>query len=231
MTPLHTANLAVHILAGTLALLVGILILARAKGTPSHRRWGRRFGYLTLVVVVSAAVGSVVFRFLPLFAVLNLVVVYQLVSGWRVVTTKEKGPAPVDALWTVFGIVGAILLVPVAMNSIDAAPVVLFSTLGALAALLAYDTARWIFPRSWHRSLWPYEHVYKMVSSMFAMLSALVGNVVRVGQPWSQLLPSVLGVCVIAWFFASARTRRFGETQAARSNEAVRRNEAGAKVH
>jgi hypothetical protein len=34
------------------------------------------------------------------------------------------------------------------------------------------------------------------------MLSALVGNVIRAGQPWSQVAPSAVGMLVIVYFFA-----------------------------
>ena len=40
-----------------------------------------------------------------------------------------------------------------------------------------------------------------MISSVFALLSGLVGKVVRWGQQWSQLVPSVLGTLIIVYFF------------------------------
>lgn len=45
--------------------------------------------------------------------------------------------------------------------------------------------------------MWRYEHVYKSIASLFAMLSAASGNVIRFGQPWPQLLPSALGMATI----------------------------------
>jgi uncharacterized membrane protein YuzA (DUF378 family) len=73
----------------------------------------------------------------------------------------------------------------------------MWSTLAALALLLAYDAARWLFPLRWHATLWRYEHIYKILGCLFGMLSAAVGNTVRVGQPWSQLAPSVIGLVAI----------------------------------
>jgi hypothetical protein len=40
-----------------------------------------------------------------------------------------------------------------------------------------------------------------LISAQFGMLSALVGNVIRVGQPWSQLLPSAVGLLVVITTF------------------------------
>lgn len=197
----HLTNLAIHIGAGLVALLIGLRQLAATKGSSSHRRWGRRFCYAGLLVSLSAAVGLVLFRFLPMFAVLTVLVTYQIVSGWRAAITREQGPAPADGLWTLAGIVAAALLVPVALRPGNA-PSLVYGALGGLAAVLFYDAVRWRFPRHWFSTLWRYEHSYKLIASLFGMLSALVGNVVRFWQPWSQILPLAIGTVVVAYFFA-----------------------------
>ena len=201
MTPAHTANLALHIGAGAVALAIGFYVLANRKGTEQHRRLGRMFVRVTAVVCLSAAVGTVFLRFLPLFAVLTILVPYQLVGGWRSAITRDRGPTAFDALWTAVAIALSCALVPVLLEASNGWSTVAKSTLAALFVVLLYDTAKWLFPRQWFRSLWKYEHSYKLVSSQFGMLSALVGNVVRVGQPWSQLLPSAVGVLVIGYYF------------------------------
>lgn len=199
MSPLHLANLAVHVAAGAVGLGIGFTMLARAKGTAAHRRLGRWFCYATLVVCASATVGSIFFRFIPVFAVLTVLVLYQLVSGWRSVYTQERGPSGIDAIWTLLAALCSIALVPAVLGA--GSDIVVRSSLGALATILTYDTVRWAFPRRWYRLLWRYEHGYKLIASIFAMLSAFVGNVVRVGQPWSQIAPSALGIMVILYFF------------------------------
>lgn len=208
MSPAHLANIGLHIAAGTVALLIGFALLAMRKGTATHRRWGKVFCGLALVVSLSAAVGTVFFRFIPVFAVLTVLVPYQLVSGWRSIYTRDRGPSRFDALWTLVALVFAIALTPALMSSPAGVDIVAYSSLGALFILLAYDTARWLFPRRWFASLWQCDHVYKLVASLFAMLSALVGNVVRTGQPWSQIAPSVIGLLTIAFFFVQLRRRR-----------------------
>ncbi|GAB5522040.1 MAG: hypothetical protein RhofKO_42910 [Rhodothermales bacterium] len=201
-TPLHLANIVAHVLVGTVGIALGFVLLARPKGTAQHRRWGRWFAYATLGVNLTALIGSLFFRFLPIFATLNLLVTYQLVSGWRVIYTKAAGPSWVDAVWTGAAAIGAWVLVPIVLAHPDVAPSVVYASLGGLAVLLLYDTIRWVFPTKWHRVVWPYEHIYKLVASLFGMLSALVGNVVHIGQPWSQVVPSIMGVLVIVFFFA-----------------------------
>ncbi len=219
MTPLHQLNLAVHIAAGTGALVLGLVLLARRKGTPWHRRVGRWYAALAGVVAVTAIIGLAVFRFLPLFVVLTLLTTALLLSGWRDAIRKAARPTWVDGLGTVLTLALAIALVPIltaASTTGSSQPIVVRSTLGALGLMLAWDLARFFFPSRWHASLWLPAHVYKLVSSLSAMASALLGNTWRGGQPWSQIAPSVIGSLVILWFIARiARTGSsgFGEQQ------------------
>jgi len=198
----HLANLSIHVAGGIAGICLGFLILARTKGTPAHRRLGRAFGYSTLIVVASAFSGVFLFRFLPLFTVLAVLVLYQLVGAWRAAKTRERGPGAFDAAWSFTAAAALVLLAPRTIASYDGPPVVMYSSLGALAFVLFYDALRWAFPRRWFAQAWRYEHSYKMVSALFAMLSAFAGNVIRFGQPWSQLLPSVAGVITICYFFS-----------------------------
>ncbi|MBW8810275.1 MAG: hypothetical protein JF591_15960 [Lysobacter sp.] len=193
-------NITVHVMAGMVAMLIGFYQLGNAKGSPAHRRWGRYFCYAGFVVCASAAAGLTLFRFLPNFAVLTVLVLYQLVGGWRSARTRERGPQMIDGAWTVCAMILAGLLVPIVLRA-EGANVLVYSSLGALATILAYDAARWLFPRRWFRTLWRYDHSYKLIAALFGMLSALVGNVVRVWQPWSQILPSAIGLATVAFFF------------------------------
>ena len=203
MISMHTLNIVAHIGAGTIAMLIGLWLQLNTKGTRAHRRLGRIFVGFTLVVCATAVIGNAVFRFMPLFAVLTVLVFYQLLSGWHVIYTREAGPNRVDALLCAGTAVWTIALVPLllANTTRESAPVVIYATLGTLLALIAYDVMRWLFPRRWHAKLWRYEHIYKIVASMYAMLSAAAGNLFPDSHPWSQLLPSALGIATIGWFF------------------------------
>ena len=211
MDPLHSLNLLVHVGAGSAGILVGLAMLIRPKGTPLHIRRGRIFSICVLVVTATAALGSIFFRFMPLFVVLTVLTTYQLVSGWRSVRNKEAGPSLFDAVWTGAAIATTILLLPMLLAAPthgNSQPIVVLSTLGALALVLAYDFLRWLFPRRWFATLWTYEHIYKLVASFSALLSAFVGNVIQFGQPWSQVVPSAFGVLLIVWYFLRLAQRR-----------------------
>jgi uncharacterized membrane protein len=198
---IHFLNIATHVGAGSIGILLGLYMLAAAKGTARHRQLGRVFVVFAGVVCVTAIVGTAFFRFIPLFAVLSLLVPYVLLSGWHVIYTKDAGPNRVDALLLVIGIACAGALVPVLASASNvpgsSAPVV-YSTLGALGFVLTYDTARWLFPKHWHATTWRFEHIYKILSALFGMMSAAVGNIFQ--TTWAQLAPSAIGVAVLLWF-------------------------------
>jgi uncharacterized membrane protein len=222
MSIAHLINIAVHIGTGSIAMAIGCYVLATAKGTATHRRAGRIFAGFTLLVCASAVLGNVFFRFMPLFAVLTVLVLYQLLSGWHVAYTKGDGPNRVDALLCASAIIGGAALAPHVLAGGGSGASVIYASLGALFVLVVYDTLRWLFPRRWHATLWRYEHSYKLLASLFAMLSAALGNLFPQGQPWSQLGPSAAGIVCIGWFFwREARAcRRLAPTTAAASQAA-----------
>jgi hypothetical protein len=199
----HLLNVLLHISAGLFGIALGLRQLWAAKGDAQHRRVGLWFVTATAVVVLSAAVGVAVFRFLPLFAVLTVLVGYQLVSGWRDAINRQHGPAWFDLVLTLLTVSLSAALVPTlraASLGPSSSPAVVYATLGALGFVLAYDVARWLFPSRWHTKLWLAAHLYKMLGALFGMIAALVGNVVVWGQPWSQIAPSALGTIVVAYW-------------------------------
>ncbi|GGE89347.1 hypothetical protein [Massilia psychrophila] len=196
---LHLLNIGFHVGSGVAAIALGFVILATTKGTERHRRRGRRFGYLTLAVCASAVAGNLLFRFIPLFAILTVLVLYQFLGAWRAVVTRANGPSLVDAALSTCAATAGFILAPVVSAAPGGSSAVVHSSLATLAVVIGYDIARWLFPPHWHGVLWRYEHVYKSVASLFAMLSAASGNAIRFGQPYSQLLPSALGIGTIAW--------------------------------
>ena len=217
MSQLHLFNLALHILAGSLAIALGLYLLAVPKGTPLHRRRGRWFAWLTLVVCATAALGNLLFGYRPVFAVLTVLVLYQLLSGWRAVYTRDQGPQAIDGAMTAIALAcGLLILTSLRQDRSGQQVIVVLSSLGGLATILVYDSARWLFPRHWHAALWRYEHIYKLLASLFAMLSAAAGNLLRVGQPWTQLAPSVLGlICIVwCWYCQYQKERRMPDGRA-----------------
>ncbi len=91
----------------------------------------------------------------------------------------------------------------------------MYSTLGALLAVTGHDVSRVFWRTRWHRgNAWRYEHIWKMVSTYSALLSAFSGTVLGAYQPYSQFVPSLLGTAVAVGFFLAAYRQRPSATVA-----------------
>ncbi|WP_442587081.1 hypothetical protein ACSBL2_13630 [Pedobacter sp. AW31-3R] len=88
-------------------------------------------------------------------------------------------------------------------SSLYWSPVVTYSTLGALLLVTVYDLVRSRLSTDFRRQAAIYEHVYKMISAMSGLASAFAGTVLPQYHPYSQFLPSVLGLCWIVVIFIS----------------------------
>jgi hypothetical protein len=76
--------------------------------------------------------------------------------------------------------------------------------------VVIYDVSRHAWPQLWLRRIRPLDHGLKMTGFYFAMASAGAGNLLRGWQPWSQVLPSAIGVTVmtvLAILFFRKQTR------------------------
>lgn len=212
---MHHLNILTHIAFGSLALLVGVGPMVTAKGGTRHVQLGRWFLGLTAVVLVSAVLGLVVFNFRPFLSVVVLLSVYQAYSGYRALRTRATGPTRRDGLFSVvFLLSGVAFLVLLPRIRLVWSPVVMYSTLGALLAITLYDLSRFWWRPQWRRGAWLYEHIWKMMSTYAALLSAFTGTVLAAWQPYSQFLPSVLGTFVALAFMVYTYRQRYRRAQA-----------------
>ena len=210
MASLHHLNILFHIVFGTLALLVGLGPMLTAKGGPAHRRAGRWFLGLTGVVLVSAVLGLAVFNFRPFLTVIVLLSVYQAYAGYRALRTRNTGPTRRDGWFSALFLLGGLAFLALLPRiALVWSPVVMYSTLGVLLAMTCYDLSRFWWRQRWPRGAWLYEHIWKMISTYAALLSAFTGTVLADFQPYSQFLPSVLGTVVaLAFMLHTYRQRR-----------------------
>lgn len=201
MASLHHFNIIVHVVFGTLALLVGLGPMLTAKGGAAHVRAGRWFLGLATGALITAVLGLAVFNFRPFLTVIVLLSVYQAYSGYRALRTRATGPTLRDAVFSaVFLMAGLAFLALLPRITLVWSPVVMYSTLGVLLTMTVYDLSRFAWRARWRRGAWLYEHIWKMMSTYAALLSAFTGTVLAGYQPYSQFLPSVLG-SVVAWGF------------------------------
>jgi len=209
MDSLHTLNVLLHVICGTVALALGLVQLVAPKGGAPHRRLGRLFVYLVWTVVGTAALGLVLFGFRAFLAVLTLLVAYWTYSGMRAARTRGGGPALQDGLASALGLAAvATFCYWLPYVRFPWAPSIIYSTLATLTLAAVYDLCRFAFPSHWHERLWPYEHIVKMIGAHAAIVSAFSGTVLAALQPFSQIAPSVVWTLLQVGFVVQHRRGR-----------------------
>lgn len=212
MESLHRVNISIHILAGTLALIAGFMVIFLAKGNQKHIRYGRYFLITLSVVILTGLLGVIVFKRNTFLLVITLLSGYTAFSGVRTLRLKGQRPQWLDGIVPV-GVMGAAGYYLYYIQSIGMfwAPVVIYSTLSALFWVTLYDLSRFFISRAKRQKLYITEHIYKMVSSLIAITSAFTGTVLPQYHPYSQILPTVFGLIYIvaaALYFYKRPVRR-----------------------
>lgn len=211
MEVLHQANILVHIGSGTAALLMGIMTLVARKGGRFHRRLGKVFLWLLVIVIITGLLGVFVFgrnTFLLLITVLSG---YMGFSGYRILQTRSNQPKLLDVGIALLA-VATVLYVLYYFRSIGMiwAPVVMYSSVGYLVFIVTWDFVRYLIPaaRYANANIWLYEHILKMVSAFSGLLSAFSGTVLTQYQPHSQYLPSLLCFLIAIGFMVSCYKKK-----------------------
>jgi uncharacterized membrane protein len=217
---LHTANIAVHVVSGVTAMVLGCIILAGAKGDDRHVRRGRVFVAFMIAVVATAAIGAVYFRAAPTLVAITCLVAYQLTSGVR--AGSGARPGVFDTSLALAAFVGGVGFLIYLLTGAPAfwRPQVTIPTGITLMLVAGYDLIRLAVP-AWRARVYPLEHGVKMMMAIGALMSAGLGTVAPAWQPWSQIGPSIfvslfaIGYVLLRWRAALELRTAKGERQAA----------------
>lgn len=198
---LHLSNIIIHVISGTLALIVGFLILLKRKGTCLHIKLGYFFVYCMLVVVTTGAFGVIVFKRNLFLLLITILAAYNTYSGFRILKEKSNRFYIKDLL-AMLGALATALIFIYYLKFIGFYwnPAVIYSGVGYLLLVVSYDVFRYCIPISRYGNLWRYEHSSKMISAMGALLSAFVGTLLPDYKPYSQILPSLLMTMLMIFF-------------------------------
>ena len=205
---LHSLNTVVHIAGGALAMLVGIVPLATAKGGRWHRRAGRVFVPLAVIAATTAVVGVLLSPSRTALAAITLSACYQLAGSLRALALRDRTPTAADAALALLALGLAALVAAFMAPDRSLAPAIGYSALGFVGLVAIYDLARMRLPLERWCRVRPLDHGLKMTGFYFAMVSAGAGNLLRDAQPWSGAVPSALGTMLMAWFALRHRPRR-----------------------
>ncbi|HTI93741.1 MAG TPA: hypothetical protein VL727_24275 [Puia sp.] len=214
MESLHHINILFHVLAGSIALLAGLAALVVRKGSVSHIRFGRYFMRMIIVVISTGLIGVFVFKRNNFLLVITLLSAYNCFSGIRVIRLKGQRPGAIDRVVPLIVMAAALYyLYYISSIGLYWSPVIIYSTIGALFLVTCYDLCKLFFSQSLLQKASGYEHVYKMVSAFSAIMSAFTGTVFPQYQPYSQFLPSVMGLGYIIVIFIGFSNKRAKCTQ------------------
>lgn len=200
---LHQLNIIVHVVAGTIAIILGIIAILKNRIVPLHRKVGTYFKYLLVIVVGTGFLGFLFFRQEPFFLMLTLIAGYVGYAGFRNIQLKENRAGKLDLVISLISLSVTIWYGSyVIHHRLVANPVVVYSTLGALIFVISYDLLKYFFLHERLKKWWLYEHIYKVISAFSAMFSAFAGNVLRDYHPYSQIGPSLICTLLIIYFIA-----------------------------
>lgn len=193
--PTATANVIVHVAAGALGLALGLVPLLTLKGGYHHRIWGRWFVGLAAITIATAGIGVLSGAPPPALVAATLSAGYQFTGSLRALALKGRAPGVIDGLLAVVALILiGVLLATMGPGTPSWSPAIGYSTLGYVGMVALYDLSRYAWPRTWTRVARPLDHGLKMTGAYFAMASAGAGNLLQDLQPWSQIMPSTLGV-------------------------------------
>ncbi|MEM6768711.1 MAG: hypothetical protein AAF824_25870, partial [Bacteroidota bacterium] len=200
---IHQVNIIIHVISGTLGLVLGIVALLSLKGGKVHNTSGRYFLLLMIVVILTGLIGVFVFGRNTFLLVITVLSGYVAFSGFRTLKDKANKPKALDMIVAIVSLLALFyFLYYFKKIGMIWAPVIIYSTVGALLLVVTYDFIRYLIPTTIYKKhkLWLYEHIYKMTSAFGALLAAFSGTVFDDYQPHSQYLPSALGMLIIFGF-------------------------------
>ena len=198
---MHSLNIYIHVAAGILALLSGFIALNSVVGSPIHVRSGKIYLSLLCFVILTGLIGIIFFNVNHFLIVITILSGYQGFSGYRIVLHKNNQFKMLDIFITLLTLTSAVYYI-IRMNNIEViwSPVIIYGTLGYLFCIILYDFGRYFISEIKYKNIWIYEHIVKLTGSYFAIFSAFVGTVFPKWQPFSQIIPSGLGVIIMLYF-------------------------------
>lgn len=203
MEILHQTNIILHVVTGSIALILGLIALLSIKGYKWHNISGIYFLRFITIVILTGLIGVFVFGRNTFLLVITVLSGYVSFSGYRTLILKNNDPKRIDLLAGILSLL-VLLYFLYYFKSIGMiwSPIIIYSTVGALLIVIVYDFIRYLIPKKSYKQnkIWIYEHIYKMTSAFAALLSAFTGTVLEAYQPHSQYIPSVLGILIIIGF-------------------------------
>jgi hypothetical protein len=231
MPSISTLLLVAHIIAGSLAVIVGAVALVTPKPLKpeagrAHRRSGKLF-LASMCVVIGTATVLTIISLNPYFAGLTAAATVAVFSGYRVLrrkrpdlTASQRAQAFDWIITLLILCVGLLLIVLGASGRITRNLPVVYSLGVGSVLYAAYDLYRFARPLAFpfSENLWLYEHLVKMLGGYFGAVAAFSGSVlVLLPEPWRQLWATSLGqtlaIVLVIYYRRKLKARGAGDQQ------------------
>lgn len=194
MENLHQVNIYIHIVTGTIAMLLGVVAFISKKGGTLHNKNGKWYLGTMFIVILTSLFGVFIFQRNIFLLVVTALSGYAAFSGYRCLQTKSNVPNFIDVSAALLTISTAIYFLYYLdkIGLVWSASVTISLTI-TLFLLIAYDFIRYLIPRNKAKKLWFYEHIFKMTISFNALTSAFSATVFEAYKPYSQFVPAIIG--------------------------------------
>ena len=223
--------LAIHVAAGSVALVVAPLAMLARKGGDWHRRWGKVFFYGMIPVCATAITLGILNPknfWLTLVAVFSF---YMIASGYRSLYLKKmhRGLRPTRVDITLHGIAGVVNgglliwgLAHLILGSFNT-QAVLFTVFGLIGTIMVLNGFLKFYRRRHDKREWLYGHISGFIGGYLATLSAFSAvNLTMIEPMWLQWLwPVILGAPLVA-FWIWRLQKRFANGERLRTFADVR---------
>jgi len=203
MNTLFNLLLFLHILAGSISLLIGTLVLALKKGDRRHRLLGKIFYYGMIVNGLASLVLALLHPNPVLFTV-GIFSLYMVLTGRRVLRLRQISDSiqPDTFDWFLMGMMGFFGLVSIGMGLYSGVKGQAFGLVsvvfGAIGLLFVRQDITYFKNNSKQSEDWLKIHLTKMMGSYIAAFTAfLVVNNTLLPDVVAWLLPTLVGSALI----------------------------------
>ena len=194
--------LALHIVAGSLALVSAGAAMAVKKGGQSHKWAGSTFFYSMVVIFLTAVIMAVLTSNTFLFLV-ALFSFYLAFSGWRFARNRSGEPHWIDWLAVIIMGLSGLLMVLLAFKDYPqfTSTSVTLNVFGFIAIVLGLADTKSHRDRAATGKVRIAKHLTNMLGGTIAVVTAVLVVNVSMTPPWlGWILPTTLMLPVIIWW-------------------------------
>lgn len=195
--------LVLHIIAGSIGLVLGTFVLVRKKGDKTHKLLGKIFTASMLITGILALVLSYIHTNMFLFIV-GVFTIYLTATGYRIMYLKnilnEQKPKSIDYILTLFMLISSITFLYLGIlnlikNNYFGIVLCLFGTISLRLCYIDYK----IYSKKVIDNLfWLKNHIGRMTGAYIAAFTAfLVVNNTFINPILAWSLPGIIGTLFI----------------------------------